>query len=121
MASIFNLFIKQDNMIKSFVLKEFQVGSIKYAQYDNALCVRFVEKGKRKQREIIEYFQPWMMIVESEQPLNDLSGFDKVSQNGNVIRSQQMMVSNSQFEQFVKDNNAKIIFNSQVDQPSQRF
>lgn len=50
----------------------------RYAQYENAVELRFIPKGKRRERVIMETYKPTTVVVEGwDAPLYDVSPFDR--------------------------------------------
>lgn len=43
---------------------------VKYAQYNNAYRVRFLEKGKRKERGMILDYKPFLVVLDTKHAVN---------------------------------------------------
>ena len=96
--------------VECFLLEH---GTRKYAQYANAPYVTFIPKGKRKARQILLTYQPYLVIVEGwGHPSVEL--FEKVSENSEVSVSKSRYSSFSpewanDNDQLIKENNLKIV------------
>lgn len=47
---------------------------VKYAQYDNATRIEYVEKGKRLGRRLILDYKPWLLVVDQKNAINPHDG-----------------------------------------------
>lgn len=53
---------------------------VKYAQYDNAIRIKYLEKGKRKPQAFILSHDPWLRLIS---PAEGVSPVDPMQRNGN--------------------------------------
>ena len=66
--------------IRSIACREIKVEIVKYAQYDDAVKITYLQKGKRKHRVMLKGYRPWFVVVKGHEinqikpdmePLND--------------------------------------------------
>jgi hypothetical protein len=71
-------------------------GEVSYAQYDNAVAVRFVPKGKQRTRGIVETFQPECIILDGwGHPDPDPKEDESTRREGNGVSSVRCKYSSS--------------------------
>lgn len=66
---------------------------VKYAQYNDAIRVQFLEKGKRKERAFMLTYRPWLRIVATKDAISPDASLVPVSANASVSVSRSRYMS----------------------------
>jgi hypothetical protein len=101
--------------VRKVRVKEVHISAGKYAQYDNAIKVRFKEPRQRKFRGYTESYQPFVLVVAGDGPEYDSWVAMKSSQPGVSVSKARYSFADKRWDSdayaLVKD--AEVLFSSE--------